>query len=76
MVSRELLEHRIVIRNLQSPRCKTLAVSPRLAHMRVANMAHLSCQLEGCEWRLESYSACLDELSVQSVIAAMKQALG
>jgi len=76
MVSRELLEHRIVIRNLQSPRCKTLAVSSRLAHMRMANMAHLSCQLEGCERRLDSHSACLDELTAESVIAAMEQALG
>jgi len=36
----------------------------------------MPCQLEGCERRLESYSACLDELSVQPVITAMKKALG
>jgi heptosyltransferase-3 len=36
----------------------------------------LPCQLEGCERRLESYSACLDELSPQQVIAAVEQALG
>jgi heptosyltransferase III len=36
----------------------------------------MPCQLEGCERRLESYSACLDELSVQPVIAAIEQALG
>ena len=34
------------------------------------------CQLEGCERRLDSYSQCLDELSSQQVIAAVKQALG
>ena len=36
----------------------------------------LPCQLEGCERRLESYSACLDELSPRQVIAAVEQALG
>ena len=30
----------------------------------------MPCQLEGCERQLESYSACLDELSAQQVIAA------
>ena len=34
------------------------------------------CQLEGCERRLESYSACLDELSAQQVIGAVEKALG
>ena len=33
------------------------------------------CQLEGCERRLYSYSACLDELPAALVIAAMDQAL-
>jgi heptosyltransferase III len=33
------------------------------------------CQLEGCERRLESYSACLDGLAPQTVISAIKQAL-
>jgi heptosyltransferase III len=33
------------------------------------------CQLEGCERRLVSYSACLDELPVQRVIAAADEAL-
>ena len=33
------------------------------------------CQLEGCERRLDSYSACLDELSAAQVIAAVDQAL-
>ena len=35
----------------------------------------LPCQLEGCERRLESYSACLDELSPRQVIAAVEEAL-
>jgi heptosyltransferase-3 len=35
----------------------------------------MPCQLEGCERRLESYSACLDELSLAQVIAAVDQAL-
>ena len=34
------------------------------------------CQLEGCERRLDSYSACLDELSPHAVIAAVDRALG
>jgi lipopolysaccharide heptosyltransferase III len=34
------------------------------------------CQLEGCERRLDSYSACLNELSPRQVIAAVDQALG
>jgi heptosyltransferase-3 len=34
------------------------------------------CQLEGCERRLESYSACLEELAPGQVIAAVGQALG
>jgi heptosyltransferase-3 len=34
------------------------------------------CQLEGCERRLESYSACLDELSVERVVVALEEALG
>ena len=34
------------------------------------------CQLEGCERRLGSYSACLDELSAVQVIEAVGQALG
>ena len=33
------------------------------------------CQLEGCERRLDSYSACLDELSAARVIAAVDEAL-
>jgi lipopolysaccharide heptosyltransferase III len=36
----------------------------------------MPCQLEGCERRLGSYSACLDELAPQRVIAAVDQALG
>jgi heptosyltransferase-3 len=35
----------------------------------------LPCQQEGCERRLDSYSQCLDELSVTQVIAAVDQAL-
>jgi heptosyltransferase-3 len=35
----------------------------------------LPCQLEGCERRLDSYSQCLDELSVTQVMAAVDQAL-
>lgn len=34
------------------------------------------CQLEGCDRRLGSYSACLDELSPARVIEAVQQALG
>ena len=34
------------------------------------------CQLEGCERRLESYSVCLDELSVERVIAAAHESMG
>ncbi len=33
------------------------------------------CQLEGCERRLDSYSACLNELSAARVIAAVDEAL-
>ena len=33
------------------------------------------CQLEGCERRLESYSACLDELPPRLVIEAVERAL-
>jgi len=33
------------------------------------------CQLEGCERRLESYSACLDELLPRQVIAAVDEVL-
>jgi heptosyltransferase-3 len=33
------------------------------------------CQLEGCERRLDSYSACLDELTSGHVIEAVDQAL-
>ncbi|MDO8877493.1 MAG: glycosyltransferase family 9 protein [Pseudolabrys sp.] len=33
------------------------------------------CQLEGCERRLESYSACLDELPSAQVLEAVDQAL-
>jgi heptosyltransferase-3 len=36
----------------------------------------MPCQLEGCERRLDSYSACLDELSPHAVIAAADMALG
>ena len=36
----------------------------------------MPCQLEGCGRRLDSYSACLDELPVQSVLTAIEQALG
>ena len=35
----------------------------------------LPCQLEGCERRLDSYSRCLDELSVVQVMSAVDQAL-
>ena len=35
----------------------------------------LPCQLEGCERRLESHSACLDELAVERVIDVVEQAL-
>lgn len=35
----------------------------------------LPCQQEGCERRLESYSRCLDELSVAQVTMAVDQAL-
>ena len=34
------------------------------------------CQLEGCERRLDSHSACLDELAPSQVISAVEQALG
>jgi heptosyltransferase-3 len=33
------------------------------------------CQLEGCERRLESYSACLDTLSIGQVLGAVDEAL-
>jgi lipopolysaccharide heptosyltransferase III len=36
----------------------------------------MPCQLEGCERRLDSYSACLDELPATNVAAAVEQALG
>jgi heptosyltransferase-3 len=35
----------------------------------------MPCQLEGCERRLDSYSACLDEMAPAQVIAALDQAL-
>jgi heptosyltransferase-3 len=35
----------------------------------------MPCQLEGCERRLESHSACLDELPPARVIAAAEQAI-
>ncbi len=35
----------------------------------------MPCQLEGCERRLESYSACVDELQVEQVIKAIEEAL-
>jgi heptosyltransferase III len=35
----------------------------------------MPCQLEGCERRLGSYSACLDELPAAQVIAAVERAL-
>jgi heptosyltransferase-3 len=35
----------------------------------------LPCQKEGCERRLESFSRCLDELSVRQVLSAVEQAL-
>jgi heptosyltransferase III len=35
----------------------------------------LPCQLEGCERRLDSYSQCLDELTLEQVLAAVDQAL-
>ena len=35
----------------------------------------LPCQREGCERRLDSYSCCLDELSVRQVLIAVDQAL-
>jgi heptosyltransferase-3 len=34
------------------------------------------CQKEGCERHLDSHAACLDELSVAEVLAAVDQALG
>jgi heptosyltransferase-3 len=34
------------------------------------------CQLEGCERKLESYSACLDALTSQQVMTAIDEALG
>lgn len=34
------------------------------------------CQLEGCERKLQSYSACLDALTSQQVITAIDEALG
>ncbi|RDV05109.1 glycosyltransferase family 9 protein [Undibacter mobilis] len=34
------------------------------------------CQLEGCERKLESYSACLDALAPQQVMTAIDEALG
>jgi len=36
----------------------------------------MPCDLLGCERHLESYSACLDELSVEQVLAAVDRALG
>jgi lipopolysaccharide heptosyltransferase III len=36
----------------------------------------LPCQLEGCERRLESYSACLDELPSARVIEVVERVLG
>jgi heptosyltransferase-3 len=36
----------------------------------------MPCQLEGCERRLDSFSQCLDELTVTQVVAAVDQALG
>jgi heptosyltransferase-3 len=36
----------------------------------------LPCEKLGCEGHLESYSRCLDELSVRSVLTAVDQALG
>lgn len=36
----------------------------------------LPCQQEGCERRLDSYSRCLDELTVSQVISAVDAALG
>jgi heptosyltransferase-3 len=35
----------------------------------------MPCQLEGCERRLDSYSACLDELPAERVIGAVDEAL-
>jgi heptosyltransferase III len=35
----------------------------------------LPCRLEGCEWRLDSHSQCLDELSLMQVVSAVDQAL-
>jgi lipopolysaccharide heptosyltransferase III len=35
----------------------------------------LPCTLEGCERRIDSYSACLDELKPQQVLAAVDRAL-
>jgi heptosyltransferase-3 len=35
----------------------------------------MPCQLEGCERRLDSYSACLDEMAPAQVMAAIDQAL-
>jgi heptosyltransferase-3 len=36
----------------------------------------MPCQLEGCERRLDSFSACLEELPVERVVAAVEEALG
>ncbi len=35
----------------------------------------LPCTFEGCERRIDSYSACLDELAPAQVLAAVDQAL-
>jgi len=35
----------------------------------------MPCRREGCERHLDSYSQCLDELSVGQVLAAVEQAL-
>jgi heptosyltransferase-3 len=35
----------------------------------------MPCQLEGCERRRDSYSVCLDELTVEQVVAAVDEAL-
>jgi len=36
----------------------------------------MPCDLLGCERHIESFSACLDELAVSQVLAAVDRALG
>jgi heptosyltransferase III len=62
---------------LETPWAATGAVQRRGNVWLVQNALPCTpCQLEGCERRLDSYSACLDELSPHQVIAAVDRALG